>query len=593
VPQDAEHLESVQHPHQIIPAATHAVQSRGGADQATMSDTPKQAFFQSSNSSTSTLRPRQTRLISFLDEEDLSTAELQENQQDGAGQANTGSSSTLGRSISNVLNRKAGKQKQPRPTSEDNHLIPNAGLWDSWQSISGIASTLLGSDTQAQVKGMDKRAGKAPSWQKRNSTFTTRTAVPAWGRSLESTPHMTVSAVEERQAMVLAKKREALLLANVHEGPDLTGRYKRRDSDADFSSVLSPPDSEQDVLVYVHRIQPLDTLAGVMIKYSCQPEVFRKINRLWPNDNIQTKKQVFLPVDACTVRGKKIDNIGANLDLLSSQLENASLTQEPSSDPNAESASFHSPAISSPSIHPISLTTSPDASDYRHESWVQLAHFALPTEILRIPRRTLGYFPPARRKSGPASPVHSTTSTPKSSVDMLRHPPTHAASLNASPVRRPRMQVTRQRSSSTATSNLSFIDHLKGPGGVGTLRGLRMESARPGPAEDSLNRKFKEYLPNVNLAPPEDIPRASLTRSTPRASTDSIRSTSSTGLGEVGGAIEGWVRKLGGAKAPRGMVGGRMGDLIELDTHSDSGMGDGEEEGDQTPTLAGGGMSAT
>ena len=36
-----------------------------------------------------------------------------------------------------------------------------------------------------------------------------------------------------------------------------------------------------------------------------------------------------------------------------------------------------------------------------------------------------------------------------------------------------------------------------------------------------------------------------------------------------------------------------MGDLIELDTHSDSGMGDGQEEGDQTPTLEGGGMSAT
>jgi hypothetical protein len=120
-----------------------------------------------------------------------------------------------------------------------------------------------------------------------------------------------------------------------------------------------------------------------------------------------------------------------------------------------------------------------------------------------------------------------------------------------------------------------------------------MEAARPGPAEDSLNRKFKEYLPNLNLAPPEEIPRTSLTRSTPRASTDSIRSSSSTGLGEVGGAIEGWVRKLGGTKAPRGTVGGRMGDLIELDTHSDSGTGEGDEEGDQTPTMDVGGSSAT
>ena len=560
-----------------------------------MSDTPKQAFFQSSNSSTSTLRPRQTRLISFLEDNDTSTTELQDNQQGRAAQSSsTSSTSTLGRSNSDILRRKAGKQAQPRANAEANQLFPNSGLWESWQSISGIASTLLGSDTHAQVTGKDKRDIKTPSWQKTNNTFLTRTSVPAWGRSVESTAQMKVSAVEERQAMVQAKKREALLLADVHERPDVNGRYKRRDSDANFPSISSPADADQDILVYVHKIQPIDTFAGVMIKYNCQPEAFRKINRLWPNDNIQIRKHVFLPVDACTVRGKKIDNIGATSDLLSSQLETMSLTRETSPDPNAESASFHSPAISSPSSHLLSLTTSPDASDYRHESWVQLPRFALPTEILRIPRRTLGYFPPARRKSGPTSPQQSTTSTPKTSFDMLRHPPTHAASLNASPVRRPRIQATRQRSSSTTTTNLSFVDHLKGPGGVGTLRGLRTEAARPGPAEDPLNRKFKEYLPNLNLAPPEEFPRASLTRSTPRASTDSIRSsTSSSGLGEVGGTIEGWVRKLGGAKAPRGTLGGRMGDLIELDTHSDNGMGDGDEDGEQTPTLEVGGTSAT
>jgi hypothetical protein len=392
--------------------------------------------------------------------------------------------------------------------------------------------------------------------------------------------------------MVQAKRREALLRADVHEGPDLNGRYKRRDSGTDFSSTVSPTDTDQDALVYVHRIQPYDTLAGVIIKYNCQPEAFRKINRLWPNDNIQIRKHVLVPVDACTTRGKKIENVGANLDLLGSELENISLKQETSADPNTESSSFHSSAIASPSMYPLSLTSSPDASDYRHESWVQLPQFPLPTEILRIPRRTLGYFPPARRKSGQTSQDHSAKSTPKSSFDMLRHPPTHAASLNASPVRRPRMQATRQRSSSTTTSNLSFVDHLKGPGGVGTLRGLRMEAARPGPAEDPLNRKFKEYLPNLNLAPPEELPRATLTRSTPRASSDSMRSTSSTGLGEVGGAIEGWVRKMGGAKAPRGTGGGRMGDLIEL-TYSDNGMGEGNGDGEQTPTLEVGGSSAT
>lgn len=547
-----------------------------------MSDTPKQPFFGSSNSSTSTLRPRTTRLISFLDEEDPSLSNLQDSQPDGSGRStNTAPASGLGRTKSNALNKKAGVSKQSldRATSEFSENSSSAGIWDPWSSISGIASTLL---AQPQVKSKGERQSKAPA--KSGSTFTTKTALPAWGTSVGNIPQMTVSAVEERQAMVQAKRREALLLADVHERPDLTGRYKRRDSDANLSSILSPTDQNQDALVYVHKIQPHDTLAGVMIKYSCQPEVFRKVNRLWPNDNIQFKKRVFLPVDACTVHGTKIENMGANLELLGSELENVSLQRENgATDTNTESQSFHSSAVASPIMHPLSLTTSPEVADYRHESWVQLPHFPLPTEILRIPRRTLGYFPPARRKSGPTS----SNSTPKSSFDMLRHPPTHAASLHASPDRRTRMQATRQRSSSTTTSNLSFVEHLKGPGGVGTLRGLRMEAARPGPAEDPLNRKFKEYLPNINLAPPEDIWRPTLSRSTPRASTDSIRSTSSTGLGEVSGAIEGWVRKMGGAKAPRGSQAGRMGDLIELDTHSDNGMGEGDDDGEQTPTFGG------
>ena len=554
-----------------------------------MSDTPKQSFFQSSNSSASTLRPRASRLISFLDEENPDTADPQDTHRDVTGFSSTATSvSALGRTNSNALNRKTGKAKESHahPAVGASQDVPNPGLWDPWSSISGIASTLLGNDIQPQAKVKSSRQTKTTSWQKTNNLFTTKTALPEWGRSIENTPHMTVSAVEERQALLQAKRREALLLADAHERPDLSGRYKRRDSDADFSSITSPTDLDQDALVYVHKIESNDTLAGVMIKYSCQPEVFRKVNRLWPNDNIQTRKHVFLPVDACTVRGKKIENIGANLDLLDGELENVSLQEkDTSADPNLQSHSFHSPAVVSPAMHPLSLTGSPDASEYRHESWVQVPQFLLPTEILRISRRTLGYFPPARRKSGPTHSENSTTSTPKTSFDMLRHPPTHAASLNASPVRRPRVQPARQRSSSTTTSNLSFVDHLKGPGGVGTLRGLRMEAARPGPAEDSLNRKFKEYLPNLNLAPPEDFPRATLTRSTPRASTDSIRSTSSTGLGEVGGAIEGWVRKLGGAKAPRGATGVRMGDLIELDTHSDSGLGD--EDGEQTPTMGG------
>jgi hypothetical protein len=114
-----------------------------------------------------------------------------------------------------------------------------------------------------------------------------------------------------------------------------------------------------------------------------------------------------------------------------------------------------------------------------------------------------------------------------------------------------------------------------------------MSKPVPGPAEDPLNKMFAHHLPSV--APPSSTPR-STSRATPRVSTDSIRSNSSTGLGDVGGAIEGWVRKLG-SKAVAKSEGfrERMGDLIELEG---TGMGEGstaaeegEEDGGDTPTL--------
>ncbi len=173
---------------------------------------------------------------------------------------------------------------------------------------------------------------------------------------------------------------------------------------------------------------------------------------------------------------------------------------------------------------------------------------------------------------------------------MLRHPPTHAAqqsaSLNASPVRRPAITAprpsiaARQRSSSTSGSAANFVEALRGPGGVGDLRGLRTQMSRPGPADDAFNRKFNQYFPDF-LPPPEEMPRPGFsrtpTRATPRASMDSVRSTrsnsNSSGLaGEVSGAIHGWVRTMAGTSGKRERSAGvdKMGDLIELETNSES-----------------------
>jgi len=397
---------------------------------------------------------------------------------------------------------------------------------------------------------------------------------PEWGprSQKESKP----TSIEEQKALLQAKRREALLAQSVESSRDSLGRYKRKDSNA---SVRSPVENETDILVYRHKVQPNDTMAGVVIRYSCQQEAFRKANRFWPNDNIQRRDWVVLPVDACSIRGRKTG--GPYVDGLASQSHSPTLGEATSTN-GANDVTTEPPALAE------------EGSEFKHDSWVLLPSQPQPVEILRISKRALGHFPPARRKSPnrsqPSTPLtDSTTSTPKTSFDMLRHPPTHAAqqaaqaqlsqqlatslSLDSSPSRgssipRYLMESGRSRSSSTVSashglSHNAFMNALSGPGGVGALRGLRTERARPGPAEDPLNKKFAHYMPEYlppdhpdytgsdKLRPPNA--RSASTswsasmnpslRATPRASMDSIRSTRSNSS-SVPAAIAGWMGKV-------------------------------------------------
>ncbi|KAK5324019.1 hypothetical protein LTR93_004806 [Exophiala xenobiotica] len=536
-----------------------------------MNNNSHTGLYQSASSSTSTLRPRAPRLISYLDDESNDIAAI-----------SSSSSSTPPR----IPSRGASPNPLASALSAEGQ-----GIWEPWSSIQGLASTLLGNETQRSSGPKANGATKKPLWMKQDKSYGTKVSTQKWGPSSHDAPASAVQeAIEERKAMVQAKKREALLLPNASENRDSLGRYKRRDSDAGASGS-TPTDSAEDALVYLHEVQQGDTLAGVIIKYNCQADPFRKINRFWPNDNIQTRTHVLVPLEGCAARGKKVDSPYLTKDLFDPGPDKLA-TRTSLASQGGDSLSPEGPTNATmPSVYtsePLSLiTSSSEELDFKHDSWVVLPGIKAPVEILRVPRRALGYFPRARRKSNATSTVASATSTPKTSFDMLRHPPTHAAqvslSLNASPVRSsrmnaPRPSLGRQRSSS-ATRN-SFVEALRGPGGVGTLRGLRTEASRPGPAEDPLNRQFAHYLPDL-LPPAADMPRTGLTtttnlrpspRATPRPSTDSTRSTrsNSSGLGEVGGAIEGWVRKMAGVKRERGAAIDKMGDLIELETNTDT-----------------------
>lgn len=549
------------------------------------------AFYQTANSSTSTLRPRNnlSRLISYDDP----------SSQENTVATSTSTSSTPprfdSRSASPSASGARARSKGKSQTAQLREGDPNArygaastdrrvsaGLWDQWSSISGLASSFLGSDqTNGAVRRVSSVSKPKTGRMQQDRTYGLKQAQAEWGPKADTAPK--AASIEEQRALLQAKRRELLLLqsAQATAGRDSLGRHKRKDSDASIGTARADLPSEIDVLVYRHKVKPQDTMAGVVIKYGCQPEAFRKANRFWPNDNIQRKDYVVLPVDACSIRGKKTeapyvaDLLVESGSTASQQSQNGTRSTIDLAQSRAEDTEPFPPADTTPS----GLDSD---SPYRHDSWVLLPSQSRPVEILRISQRALGYFPPARRKSVSNSTTpfsDSGMSTPKTSFDMLRHPPTHAAqqaisqqlqaslSANHSPIRQTSLprhlnSSSRTRSSSTvslsnSTSQNAFLSALSGPGGVGTLRGLRSERAKPGPADDPLNKKAAQYLgdylpqdhpdykssTNDGLRPPQSRRTSNSLRATPRASIDSIRSTRSNSS-TMPAAIAGWMGKV-------------------------------------------------
>ena len=343
-----------------------------------------------------------------------------------------------------------------------------------------------------------------------------------------------------------AKKRETLLQANRGTPFNAPIIHKRRISDAKSPKIVGTEDDE-DALVYLHQVNTGDTLAGVMIKYNCQPAVFRKVNRLWPNDSIQYRKSVVLPVDACGVRGRRVEPVSSLQHFVDGSSDETSKNSTNAYVPSSESArsEFKETPFSSIPTSPSISITGPEEPAWKHDSWVAIDGFEQAVEIARLPRRTLGFFPPARRKSLP----YSDLDTPPASLELPRPSTTNRSS----------------RSSKTRSSSSSqFAQQLQGPGGVGTLG---KDVRDPGPAQDKLNKMFAAHLPNVG----------------PRSSFESMHSNSSTGLEQVGGAIKGWVRKIA-TKATNTIQSpvrggeGAYGDLIEL-TNAFAVGEDGDHEG--------------
>lgn len=495
-------------------------------------------------------------------------------------------------------------------------------IWgSSWHAIQGMASDFLGEQSQEPLHGKGHRKNTKSA----SGRLYVKPRSESWGpkQTATATPasYIASGSSEEREALVRAQKRKAMLSGAAASYTDASGKYKRRTSE-DGVSCSAPPGAQEDrdALIYLHHVKPNDTLAGITIKYSCQANILRRANRMWPNDTIQVRKVLALPVDACGIKGRPISENEADLIMDPTRDESDMPTPRPNGVHSHHRTESSTSNLSEHALSSTATSTTDSDPPWTHDSWVMFPGSTMPTEIARLPRRALGYFPPARRKSQSFSDID----TPSTSLDISRASYFDAFNSSGGPSQSPMKQDAPQRPRRTRrlsnATNGYFPSYLAGPGGVGTMaKNVRS----PGPAQDGLNRLFAAKLPNV--APPANqqnlyMPDVPLYQDNPSGTSSPYPHGTGSGfltpngqglnLEQMGAAVEGWIKKLatkaqkgldishheggsgggavgasGASRAPAGLGGpSGIGDLIEMADTFDLGS-DEEDRGRREVVL--------
>ncbi|TWU75571.1 hypothetical protein ED733_006393 [Metarhizium rileyi] len=193
----------------------------------------------------------------------------------------------------------------------------------SWTSVQTFASKLISGGNSSF------RRPEKPQL----STYSTRSSrSEAWG----PLPPSRGPTSDDIGAESLVKKRDALKAAKMasileshksaNGGLDITGKHKRRTSDE-----IGPLSQEtEEHLVYVHHVEPNDTYAGIILRYKCREDIFRKSNGLWSRDSVQMQTAHFgfgqgasgiveSPIEGC--RDSFVSRQGTGLDRAAAAVE--------------------------------------------------------------------------------------------------------------------------------------------------------------------------------------------------------------------------------------------------------------------------------
>lgn len=395
------------------------------------------------------------------------------------------------------------------------------GLWDSglapaWASVQGFASSILsgespyGSDTDRQEENNRNRARRPTHRLEHTSP---RQAPEAWGPEPPSSKQkprlddVAAGSMAEREAALKARRTASVLESHegVNGGLDVAGKFKRRSSDENLRGSNATQSQEpEEYLAYIHHVQPSDTYAGIVLKYRCREDAFRKANGLWSRDNIQIRNFLVIPVDACEIKGRTCGPptyYSQDVDLLATTPGKGGSSKDVddffSPSPNGKVAEQPPPME--------------DAHPWTHVRWVALESFKTPVEIARVSRRSTGYFPPRRKKS-----VHTNTtlSTPRGSVDLpginlaesIDSPSSTSSRRLSGLSNRPQgaghaySASVPSPSSRSRGGSVGQDEHrpawMRRPGGVGSL-GKTVRA--PGPEKDYFNLFARKHFPGIGI----------------------------------------------------------------------------------------------
>ncbi|CAK7273702.1 hypothetical protein SEPCBS119000_005793 [Sporothrix epigloea] len=412
----------------------------------------------------------------------------------------------------------------------------------NWANFQEFATTLItGGGTTAHSSGngretRSRSAGARSSQKPRKLPTVWGPAPPDELLSRLQIEDVAAGKISAREAELKARKTASVLESHVgvNGGLDVRGNYKRRNSDenlpsADSKSAAAAQEAEE-CLAYIHRVQSTDTYFGIILRYRCHEDAFRKANGLWSRDNIQFRKWVALPVDACEIKGRPCDDPSLHpqgVDLMSFTPTPIPRSVPPTAGGTSNGDYFGSPASSTVVSGGATASIKSAAeiaaeSPWTHVRWVRLDSSPHPVEIVRMSRTTFGYFPPRRKKSTRGSV--SSVSTPRASFDIsvnnaslpdrsnMDSPGRSSRRLsllgNRAPLGTSPVSSSPSRQTGPGKSSEPAVDPrpewMRRPGGVGSMsRSVRA----PGPARDSLNKWTKKHLPGLNI---ETLPSMSV-----------------------------------------------------------------------------------